>query len=446
MQQNYIGSIDTSYKSILKITLPLFLVSISNYLMMSIDRIILSIISADMMNAVSISGNFISIFTYFFAEIIEKNSIFTSQFYGDKQYSKISSCIWQMIFLALFTLPISLLLAFFSNKIHTLPDNLLQYGLPYQRLLFSSSFLYFIYVAISTFFIAQGKTYIISLSVIIGCSINVFFTIILVKFLNLGTVGSAYGTLIGYLGEIFFLASIFFNKKNRSIFKTHHITWDFSLLKKIFKLGFPIGLLSSGAMVIWFIILSFVSKISKEQLTLYNLLIIINLFFSYTSNTIMQAVSSMSANFIAQKNLKEVKILIRKFLKLMLGAFGLFFIFILIFKQDIMNAIFSIEPGIKNCQNLVTFCFYSVVVYGSIEFFYKILQGVCLGGGDTKFVSSINALVIIFIDFLPVLLLKYFGLLYSIQPIILIFLFEPFPLLTIYALRYKSLKWYNKIV
>ena len=111
-----------------------------------------------------------------------------------------------------------------------------------------------------------------------------------------------------------------------------------------------------------------------------------------------------------------------------------------------MNAIFSIEPGIKSCQNLVTFCFYSVVVYGSIEFFYKILQGVCLGGGDTKFVSSINALVIIFIDFLPVLLLKYFGLLYSIQPIILIFLFEPFPLLTIYALRYKSLKWYNKIV
>ncbi|MDR2402107.1 MAG: hypothetical protein LBD32_01405 [Cytophagales bacterium] len=446
MKQSDVCNPNTSYNYILKVTLPLILVSLSNYLMISIDRIILSTISADMMNAITISGNFIAIFNCFFIEIIEKNSIFTSQFYGDKQNEKISICVWQMIFLSLLLIPISLIMAFFSDKMHILSDNLFQHGLPYLQILFSFSFLQFIYIAICTFFIAQGKTYILSLSIIIGCLINVSFSIFFVQYLQLGTSGSAYGTILGYLGEIISLALIFFNKKNRDTFKTHHISWDFSLLKKIFKLGFPVGLLASGSMVIWFIILSFVSKISKEQLTLYNLLTIINLFFAYFSNAIAQAVSSMSANLIAQKDLKGIKILVKNFFMLIIIAFSFFAILSLFLKQNIMNTIFGLEPGIKNFPNLVSFCFYSVVIYGSIEFLYRILQGVCLAGGDTKFVSRTNASIIIFFDFLPIVLLKYLGILTSIWPIILIFLIEPFPLFCIYVLRYKSLKWYNKIV
>ena len=90
MEQNSTASFDNSYYSIFKVTFPLVLVYLSTYLMMSIDRIILSTISADMMNAVSITGTFISAFTYFFVEIIEKSGVFISQYYGDKQYEKVS--------------------------------------------------------------------------------------------------------------------------------------------------------------------------------------------------------------------------------------------------------------------------------------------------------------------------------------------------------------------
>lgn len=435
-----------SFLSILSITIPLIFVELSNYIMMSINRIVLATVSADMMNAVSIAGNFISIFTVFFVEIIEKNSILASQFYGDKKNDKISVCVWQMIFFSLLILPIFITLSLLSDKLHNFPPNLLQYGLPYQRTVFACSFLLFIYTALTTFFIAQKKTYVISLSVVIGSSLNLFFSILLVKLFHLGTLGSAWGTVIGYIGEVIFLGCIFFNKSNRNKFQTNKISWDTNLLKKIFKLGYPIGIISSAAMIVWYTILSMVSKISQNQLTLYNILIIINLFFTYISNAMMQSVSTMAANLIAQKDLQGIQNLIKKFFKLILLAFSTFFIVLISLKQYIIEAIFSIDPGIKDCQNLVIFCFYAVVVYGSIEFLYKVFQGVCLAGGDTKFVSRINAFVIIFIDLLPIVILKYLGLLTSIWPIILVFLFEPIPLFIIYAIRYKSLKWYNKIV
>lgn len=446
MRQNNNDSFNTSYKSIFKITIPLILVSLSSYLMLSIDRIVLSTVNADMMNAVSMSSTFINIFTIFFAEIIEKNCVVTSQYYGDKQNEKVATCVWQMIFLSLFLIPISLGMASLSTKIHNLPTNLVIYGIPYQQIIFSSSSLYFIYVSLSTFFGTQGKTYIISISVALGCFVNVFFSILFVKFLNFGTLGTAYGTVLGYISQILFLGIIFFNRKNNEIFKTRSISWDFSLLKKIFKLGLPIGILNSGAMTVWFLIMDIVSKISQNQLTLFTLIIVINLFFTYTSNAVMQSISVISANLIAKDDLKEIKNVLKKFLSIIFILFCTLLIFIFLFKQFIFNLIFSIDPGIKNIQDLVCFCIYALIPWGTLIFTYKLLQGICMSGGDTKFVSKVNALIIVFVDFLPILLLNYLGLLHSIWPIVIIFLSEPIPFLIIYILRFKSLKWYKKIV
>lgn len=446
MIQNDNGNFNTSYKAIFKITIPLILVSLSSYLMLSIDRIVLSTVNADMMNAVSMASTFINIFTIFFAEIIEKNCVVSSQYFGDKQYTKVATCVWQMIFLSFLLIPVSLGMAFLSDKVFTLPNNLIIHGVPYQRIIFSISFLYFIYVSLSTFFSTQGKTYIISISVGIGCFVNVFFSILFVKILNLGTIGTAYGTALGYFAQVLFLGTIFFNKQNNKTFKTHTVSWDFSLLKKIFKLGLPIGILSSGSMTIWFVIMDIVSKISQNQLTLFSIIIIINLFFTYTSNAVMQSISVISANLIAKNDLKEIKNVLKKFLSMIFILFCSLLIFILLFKQFIFNLIYNIDPGINEFQDLVYFCIYTLIPWGTLIFTYKLLQGICMSGGDTQFVSKVNALIIIFVDFLPILVMQYLGLLNSIWPIVIIFLSEPIPFLIIYTLRFKSLKWYKKIV
>ena len=160
----------------------------------------------------------------------------------------------------------------------------------------------------------------------------------------------------------------------------------------------------------------------------------------------MQSISVISANLIAKDDLKEIKNVLKKFLSIIFILFCTLLIFIFLFKQFIFNLIFSIDPGIKNIQDLVYFCIYALIPWGTLIFTYKLLQGICMSGGDTKFVSKVNALIIVFVDFLPILLLNYLGLLHSIWPIVIIFLSEPIPFLIIYILRFKSLKWYKKIV
>lgn len=206
------------------------------------------------------------------------------------------------------------------------------------------------------------------------------------------------------------------------------------------------GVLSSGAMIIWYIMQKFVCDISQEQLYIYNILIILNLFFSYTANAMRQAISNMSANLIPHKDLGGIRSLLKKFCCINGVFFGVIFLLFVIFKKTVVSVIFKLNPEVQSEEGLIWFCFYCVIIYGSLEFLYKLLEGICLSGGDTKFVSRVNAVIYIFWDFLPIFVLKCLGMLTSIKPIIVIFLLEPIPFLILYYYRYKSLKWYNKIV
>lgn len=154
----------------------------------------------------------------------------------------------------------------------------------------------------------------------------------------------------------------------------------------------------------------------------------------------------MGANLVAQDDLKGIKRLMKKFIVLIFIFLSLAIGIILFFKGSIIETIFSLAPGTRKCPELVIFCFYALLTWQPLEFLYKLLEGICLSGGDTKFISRTYMTIFILFDFLAILILKHFGLLTSIKPIIYIFLIEPVPFIVIFYLRYKSLRWYNKII
>lgn len=442
MQEGYY----TSYRSILKITLPLVVVHLSSYLMMSIDRIILSTVDINMMNSVAMSMSIINIFIHFFTFIIEKNSIFTSQYYGDKQYTKVSTCVWQMIFFSFLLIPLALAVSFFSDKLHILPDYLCVYGIPYQKIIFSFSFTFFLYEALTTFFVGQGKTYILSISIILGCIVNVILSIFFIKVFNLGTIGSAYGTILGLLAEILFLGYLFLNKSNNEIFKTRTISYDFSLLKKIFKLGLPTGFVNSLTQVSWISIMYLINEISSEQLTIYNLFLTAYLFFSFISYAVSQSVASIGAKLVAVNNLSEIKNLLKKMMVIIFTFLFCVSISIFFFKETIIEGIINIAPNTRSYSDIIELCLYTTILWQPLEFAHRTLQGICISGGDTKFVSTMNASVFIGFNLTSILTLKYMGLLTSIRPIMCIFTIDAIGLFIIFYLRYKSLKWFKKII
>ena len=255
-----------------------------------------------------------------------------------------------------------------------------------------------------------------------------------------------YGITLGLITEILFVGTLFFNKSNTSIFKTCTISYDFSLLKKIFKLGLPTGLVSSLTQVNWIFILYLINEISNEQLTIYNLFLTAYLFFSFISYAVLQSVASMGAKLVAENNLSEIKNLLKKMMVIIFTFLFCVSILIFFFKETIIEGIINIAPNTRSYSDIIEFCLYIMILWQPLEFMHKMLQGICLAGGDTKFVSTVNALVFIVFNLLSILILKYTGLLTSIRPIMYIFTINAIGLFIVFYLRYKSLKWYKKII
>ena len=103
--------IDSSIKSILRVTIPVILSTVSISLMFLIDRFFLAGYSVDAMNAACISGNFVAMLSLFFIGITGAAGVFVGQYNGARQYNMLAVPVWQMIYFSLASAPLFLLLA-----------------------------------------------------------------------------------------------------------------------------------------------------------------------------------------------------------------------------------------------------------------------------------------------------------------------------------------------
>ncbi|MDR3151460.1 MAG: hypothetical protein LBT67_01235, partial [Holosporaceae bacterium] len=119
----------------MNITVPIMISMASVFLMLLIDRAMLASYSMDSMNAATMSGNFVCIFTFMYTGIADSAEIFVGQYNGTKQYDKLAAPVWQMIYMSLASCMISIPIAYFSDYINTLPHYYLKEGVTYQQIL-----------------------------------------------------------------------------------------------------------------------------------------------------------------------------------------------------------------------------------------------------------------------------------------------------------------------
>jgi Na+-driven multidrug efflux pump len=157
-------------------------------------------------------------------------------------------------------------------------------------------------------------------------------------------------------------------------------------------------------------------------------------------------VASVGAKLVAVNNLSEIKNLLKKMMVIIFTFLFCVSIFIFFFKETIIEGIINIAPNTRSYSDIIEFCLYITILWQPLEFAHRTLQGICISGGDTKFVSTMNAYVFIGFNLTSILTLKYMGLLTSIRPIMCIFTIDAIGLFIVFYLRYKSLKWFKKII
>ena len=234
----------------LAIALPMIISYAADTVMTFTDRMFLSRLGPEIMNAAMGGGLTSFMMSTFFLGLIGYSTALVAQYLGANRKNSCPTVTTQALFIALIAYPIVLLmkpLAFKLFQVMHVPEIQLEYQIVYFNILIYGAIIGLIRTAFSSYFSGIGRTKIVMFAGVFTMLVNVLINYILIfgkmGFPALGIRGAAYGTIIGGVSGLIVLVAAYFGKRNRQEF---HVMKSFHyyghIMKKLLKFGYPPGL------------------------------------------------------------------------------------------------------------------------------------------------------------------------------------------------------------
>ncbi|MDR2435961.1 MAG: MATE family efflux transporter [Puniceicoccales bacterium] len=232
-----------SVRELWTVAWPLIISSGANMLMILADRIVVAKYSNVAFQSMAGTVNWWWTIYFTALNIALIADVFVGRLNGSKNYKKIGSAVWQMIWFAIALAPAMVAFAMWVAP-HLLAENLRQLGLPYMRILLIATPIPVAAMgALGSFFTGRGKTKVILYVSIICNVINVCLDIVLVfglgPFPELGIMGAGIATVSAQIIELLLFSAIVFCRKNGEIYGIFNFRFDRKLFLESLKIGLP---------------------------------------------------------------------------------------------------------------------------------------------------------------------------------------------------------------
>ncbi len=245
-QQHTPGSI----AEMLAIALPMIVSYAADTVMTFTDRMFLSRLAPEIMNAAMSGGLTAFTMSTFFMGLIGYSTALVAQYLGAGRKNTCPAVTTQALLIAVIAYPIVLLMKPLGVQLFHfmhVPEAQMGYQIDYFNILIFGAIIGLLRTALTSYFSGIGKTRIVMLAMITTMLVNVGMNYVLIfgKFglPALGIRGAAYGTLTGGTVGLIILFTAYFGKKNREEF---HVNKAFhyyaNIMKKLLKFGYPPGL------------------------------------------------------------------------------------------------------------------------------------------------------------------------------------------------------------
>ena len=227
-----------SLRELWAIAWPLMLSSFSGNAMVFADRLIVTSYSSDAFNAVSAAQPVYWTIQAVLMTLVSSSNVIMGRLNGAGQHNTIGALVLQMLGVSLACFSITVPIMGIGHSL--LADNIAELGLPYFRiLLLEIPFEVAAYGAFGSFFISQGKTYIITLVALtanfLNCCLDYWFIFGGFGLPAMGIRGAATATALANV--IAFFAFCFFF--TRSSYNVDSFQWSKNLLLQCLKIGLP---------------------------------------------------------------------------------------------------------------------------------------------------------------------------------------------------------------
>jgi MATE family multidrug resistance protein len=260
-------------RDLLAVAFPMMISTACDGVMIFTDRLFLSRVGSEQMNAALGGGVTFQLLIFFFVGLTGYSTALVAQYYGAGVWKNSSKAAFQAILVTLFAWPVILLLkplavSFFY--IIDLPVDQLGYQVQYLNILAWGGLFGMMRQTLSCYFTGIAKTKIVMTATITAMLVNVVLDYILIfgklGFPEMGVRGAALATVIGGFSAMLILLMAYFSRSNRVNFfvmKSFHFDWK--IMKKLLHFGYPAGLeMLLNFLAFFFMIAMFQSQGASE--------------------------------------------------------------------------------------------------------------------------------------------------------------------------------------
>lgn len=235
---------------LMTIALPMIVSTSCDGIMTFTDRLFLSRLGPEQMNAAMGGGVAMQMMMFFFIGLTGYTTALVAQYLGSGQKKMTTVAAFQAILVALIAYPFILLcrpLGLYYFDFMNIPEGQLGYQITYFNIVMYGVIIGILRNVISCYFSGLGRTKIVMFATITSMIVNVFLDYVLISgnlgFPPLGIKGAAYATLSGGFLGLLVLLVVYFGKRNIrefSLLRSFH--FNASAMKKLLRFGYPAGL------------------------------------------------------------------------------------------------------------------------------------------------------------------------------------------------------------
>lgn len=396
-----------SLRELFRLSLPLILVLLSSCLMGFCDRLFLAHYSLESFEGCVNAVYLCSVFQLPCIRISSMAQIFVGFHKGAHHPHLIGPCIWQMIWFSflsmLITLPLGLVVAPFFIGGTTIE----QPAMTYFHSLMSINFLFPLAAALSSFYIADGRTKPLIIATLVAQGLNILFDYLLIFGIPRvlppqGIFGAALATGIAQGSLCAFLLMHFLQKRFRDFYSTHKYAFHWSSFYNYVQVGIPRAIARMILLVAWAAIVRIITLKGGDYLIVLSVGGTLFLLFSFINEGMGQGIMTVASRLIGAKEYAVMNKLKRSsflFLCVTMGSLTLPFF---IFPEFLLSFFFTEPPSTETLGLLLKSChwlWFLLICNGINMIGFSFISAAC----DTVFHMMANCLVWL-TSYLPVYL------------------------------------------
>ena len=385
------------YKLIIAIAIPMIISNISTPILGIVDTSIIGRISIEQIGAIAIGSSLLSFVYFCFSFFRMGTTGLIAQAWGINDINNIYRILKSNMFIAflcsLICIPLILIFKNFLLDIYTTDIEIHNHASLYINIRIFGAPATFINFIIFGFLLGSKKPWELLKLVLFMNLLNIILDLYLGLYLSMQLKGIAYGTLISEFSGM--LLGLYYVKRNIPSIKDKNIT--INLTNNIFKIVKSNTNLFIRTSLILISILMFTaigSRLGNTILAANAILIMLQMFISYSLDGFAQAAEVLIGNEFSKKNKnKIIKIAISSTIISFVFAIIYFLIFYL-FIDNIIILMTSINSVILETQNYALW----IIVSPLISFLSFQMDGIFIGANKTRIMR--NTVIISFIIFI----------------------------------------------